>query len=294
MSCRSDLPNRKFGKMLSRCFRPTSSPPSPSPGSTLSDWNDPPASGDLATGEPGNSQRERYVLSVLAALAPTDDPEMLGRVGDYEIIGVVGVGGMGAVLKGFDKSLRRVVAIKVMAPHLAHSGSARTRFQREARAAAAITHDNVIDIYAVSEAAGLPYLVMPYARGPSLQKRIDEGGPLGVIEVVRIGRQIAAGLAAAHEQGLVHRDIKPANILLSDGIERLWITDFGVARAMDDASMTQTGVIAGTPQYMSPEQARARWLINAAICSAWAACCIRLALDAHPFVPKPHTASFVA
>ncbi|MCU0720877.1 MAG: protein kinase, partial [Pirellula sp.] len=201
-------------------------------------------------------QRERYVLSVLDSLAPTDDPEMLGRVGDYEISGVVGVGGMGAVLKGFDKSLRRVVAIKVMAPHLAHSGSARTRFQREARAAAAITHDNVIDIYAVSEAAGLPYLVMPYARGPSLQKRIDEGGPLGVLEVVRIGRQIAAGLAAAHEQGVVHRDIKPANILLSDGIERLWITDFGVARAMDDASMTQTGVIAGTPQYMSPEQAR--------------------------------------
>ncbi|XZE17748.1 protein kinase domain-containing protein [Pirellulaceae bacterium SH449] len=218
--------------------------------------NDRSSSGDPTAREHNTSQRERYVQSVLDSLAPTDDPEMLGRVGDYEISGVVGVGGMGAVLKGFDKSLRRVVAIKVMAPHLAHSGSARTRFQREARAAAAITHDNVIDIYAVAEAGGLPYLVMPYARGPSLQKRIDDGGPLGVVEVVRIGRQIAAGLAAAHEQGVVHRDIKPANILLSDGIERLWITDFGVARAMDDASMTQTGVIAGTPQYMSPEQAR--------------------------------------
>ena len=218
--------------------------------------NDGPGSSEQTTEEPRASRRERYVLSVLDSLAQTDDPEMLGRVGDYEISGIVGVGGMGAVLKGFDKSLRRVVAIKIMAPHLAHSGSARTRFQREARAAAAITHDNVIDIYAVSEAAGLPYLVMPYARGPSLQKRIDEGGPLGVVELVRIGRQIAAGLSAAHEQGLVHRDIKPANILLSDGIERLWITDFGVARAMDDASMTQTGVIAGTPQYMSPEQAR--------------------------------------
>ncbi|MCR9201660.1 MAG: protein kinase [Planctomycetaceae bacterium] len=102
----------------------------------------------------------------------------------------------------------------------------------------------------------MPYLVMPFARGPSLQKRLDESGPLATVEVVRIGRQIAAGLAAAHEQGLVHRDIKPANILLNEGIERLWITDFGVARAVDDASMTQTGVIAGTPQYMSPEQAR--------------------------------------
>ena len=200
--------------------------------------------------------RSRQVQSVLDSLAPTDDPEMLGRVDDYEIIGVVGVGGMGAVLKGFDRSLRRVVAIKIMAPHLAGSGSARTRFQREARAAAAITHDNVIDIYGVSEANGLPYLVMPFARGASLQKRIDGGGPLSVAEVLRIGRQIAAGLMAAHEQGLVHRDIKPANILLNDGIERLLITDFGVARAMDDASMTRTGVIAGTPQYMSPEQAR--------------------------------------
>ena len=206
------------------------------------------------------SQRARHVIGVLDSLSPTDDPTCLGRIADYEVSAVVGVGGMGAVLKGFDKSLRRVVAIKVMAPHLATSGSARARFQREARAAAAITHDNVIDTYGVSEANGLPYLVMPFARGPSLQKRIDDSGPLTPIEVVRIGRQIASGLAAAHEQGLVHRDIKPANILLNEGIERLWITDFGVARAMDDASMTQTGVIAGTPQYMSPEQARGEFV----------------------------------
>ncbi|MEL6110860.1 MAG: protein kinase, partial [Planctomycetota bacterium] len=198
----------------------------------------------------------KQVLSVLDSLAPSDDPNMLGRLGEYEVSGVIGIGGMGGVLKGYDRSLRRVVAIKVMAPHLADNGSARHRFQREARAAAAITHDNVIDIYGVAEATGLPYLVMPFARGPSLQKRLDESGPMSVTEVLRIGRQIASGLAAAHEQGLVHRDIKPANILLNDGIERLWITDFGVARAMDDASMTQTGLIAGTPQYMSPEQAR--------------------------------------
>ena len=181
---------------------------------------------------------------------------MLGRIDGYEISGVIGCGGMGAVLKGFDRSLNRVVAIKVMAPHLASSGAARLRFAREAQAAAAMTHDNVIDIYGVSEANGLPYLVMPYARGPSLQKRIDDRGPLPVVEVLRIGSQIAAGLAAAHAQGLVHRDIKPANILLNDGVERLVITDFGLARAVDDASVTRTGVIAGTPQYMSPEQAR--------------------------------------
>lgn len=206
--------------------------------------------------ETADNSRVQPGMMVLDALSPTDDPEMLGRFGEYEISGIVGVGGMGAVLRGYDKSLRRVVAIKVMAPHLADSGPARTRFQREARAAAAITHDNVIDIHGVAEANGLPYIVMPFARGPSLQSRIDSSGPLAAVEVVRIGKQIAAGLAAAHEQGLVHRDIKPANILLNLGIERLWITDFGVAHAMDDASMTKTGVIAGTPQYMSPEQAR--------------------------------------
>ena len=201
-------------------------------------------------------QVDYSVESLLNALLPTDDPEMLGRIGEYEIGGVVGIGGMGAVLKGFDKSLMRVVAIKVMAPHLANKGSARKRFEREARAAAAISHDNVCDIYRVDELNGLPYLVMPFARGQSLQKRVDEGGPLSTIDIVLVGKQVASGLAAAHEQGLVHRDIKPANILLNDCVERILITDFGVARAMDDASMTQTGLIAGTPQYMSPEQAR--------------------------------------
>jgi serine/threonine protein kinase len=210
----------------------------------------------LSDAEPAVRDDQYIIDRVLETLAPTDDPQYVGRIGEYEISGIIGCGGMGAVFKGFDRSLNRVVAIKVMAPHLASSGAARQRFAREAQAAAAMTHDNVIDIYGVSESGGLPYLVMPYARGPSLQKRIDSVGPLPLIEVLRIGRQIAAGLAAAHEQGLVHRDIKPANILLSDGIDRLLITDFGLARAVDDASVTRTGVIAGTPQYMSPEQAR--------------------------------------
>ena len=193
---------------------------------------------------------------VLESLAPTDDPHRLGRIDTYEVSGVVGAGGMGAVLKGYDPALNRVVAVKVMAPHLATSGAARKRFAREAQAAAAITHDNVIEIYAVAEANGLPYLVMPYARGPSLQKRVDDRGPLPLVEILRIGTQVASGLAAAHDQGLVHRDIKPGNILLNDGVDRLVITDFGLARAVDDASVTRTGVIAGTPQYMSPEQTR--------------------------------------
>jgi serine/threonine-protein kinase len=189
-------------------------------------------------------------------LSATDDPRMLGRFGGYEIAGVIGYGGMGVVLKGLDVALNRYVAIKVLAPHLATSAAARMRFAREARQAAAVVHENVTAIHSVSEANGLPYLVMPYVRGTSLQKRLDTQGPLSTAEVLRIGMQAARGLAAAHAQGLVHRDIKPANILLEDGIERLTITDFGLARAADDASLTRSGVIAGTPQYMSPEQAR--------------------------------------
>ena len=196
------------------------------------------------------------VGSVLQILGPTDDPQMLGRIGPYEVAGVVGAGGMSVVLKGFDRSLNRFVAIKVLAPHLATSGAARTRFSREAQAAAAIVHDNVIAIHGVDEALGLPYLVMPYVKGHSLQTRLDEGGPLELKEILRVATQTAAGLAAAHAQGLVHRDVKPANILLADGVERVTITDFGLARAADDASLTRSGTIAGTPQYMSPEQAR--------------------------------------
>jgi serine/threonine protein kinase len=193
---------------------------------------------------------------VLKQLAPTDDPESLGRIGGYEVTGVVGAGGMGVVLKAHDRSLDRIVAIKVMSPHLASSGSARRRFAREAKAAAAVLHPNVIAIHSVASEDANPYLVMPYVRGASLQKRIDSQGPLPLKDTLRIGAQIAAGLAAAHEQGLVHRDIKPANILLEEGVERVTITDFGLARAVDDASMTCSGVIAGTPQYMSPEQTR--------------------------------------
>jgi serine/threonine-protein kinase len=139
---------------------------------------------------------------------------------------------------------------------LATSGGARQRFAREARAAAAVNHEHVVAIHAVDAAGGLPYFVMPYVRGESLQRRIDRTGPLEVEAVLRIGMQIAAGLAAAHAQGVIHRDIKPGNILLEHGVERVMITDFGLARAVDDASLTRSGVIAGTPQYMSPEQAK--------------------------------------
>ncbi|MFO0885147.1 MAG: protein kinase [Pirellulales bacterium] len=193
---------------------------------------------------------------ILRLLGPTDNPQMLGRIGSYEIVGILGRGGMGVVFKGFDPALNRFVAIKMLAPHLAASGAARKRFEREAQAAAAIVHDHVMAIHGVADWQGTPYLVMPYVRGASLQKRIDDQGPFQLREILRIGMQTAAGLAAAHAQGLVHRDIKPANIMLASGVERVALTDFGLARAVDDATLTRTGTLAGTPQYMSPEQAR--------------------------------------
>jgi serine/threonine protein kinase len=188
-------------------------------------------------------------------LEPADDPARIGRIGAYEVVELIGRGGMGVVLKAFDPALNRFVALKVLAAELAHNASARRRFAREAQAAAAVVHDHVVPIYAVDGAGPTPYLVMAYIPGYSLQERIDQSGPLDVRETLRIGMQTAAGLAAAHAQGLVHRDIKPANILLENGVERVRITDFGLARAMDEASQTQSGVLAGTPQYMAPEQA---------------------------------------
>ena len=139
-----------------------------------------------------------YASRIIDYFDPTDDPRMLGRFGGYEIVGIVGCGGMSVVLKGFEGALDRYIAVKLLAPHLATSGAARARFAREARAAAAVLHENVVPIHSVSEANGLPFLVMPYMPGESLQKRLDEHGPMQLIEILRIGRQIAAGLAAAH------------------------------------------------------------------------------------------------
>lgn len=188
-------------------------------------------------------------------LSPPSHPETLGRLGRYEIERVIGTGGMGVVLKGHDTELNRPVAIKVLAPFLAHSGAARQRFSREGRAAAAIVHEHVVAIHNVETAADTPYLVMQYVPGESLQTRVDEQGPLAVKEILRIGIQAASGLAAAHAQGVVHRDIKPSNILLENDVDRALLTDFGLARAADDATLTRSGVITGTPHYMSPEQA---------------------------------------
>jgi serine/threonine protein kinase len=206
--------------------------------------------------QPPDSQAVGREAAGLDFLEPSNYPTSLGRLGPYEVLEVLGQGGWGIVLKAFEPALHRPVAIKVLAAAYAANGPARKRFAREAQAAAAVIHDNVISVHAVNAEATPPYFVMALIVGQSLQQRIARTGPLQLKEILRIGMQTAAGLAAAHAQGLVHRDIKPANIMLENGIERVKITDFGLARAVDDASITQSGSVAGTPQYMSPEQSR--------------------------------------
>ena len=204
--------------------------------------------------DPTVPTRTELERSFLSFLAPTDDPSSLGRIGTMEVTGVIGHGGAGIVYKALDKTLGRSIAIKLLNPSIANQESARTRFAREARAMAAISHDHVVPVYAVSQHNGIPYLVMEYVPGGTLAKRISKDGPLETLETVRVALQIAQGLAAAHRQGVVHRDVKPSNILLDPGVERVRVTDFGLARAADDHSHTESGTLVGTPQYMSPEQ----------------------------------------
>jgi serine/threonine protein kinase len=213
---------------------------------------------DSESSDHGNAevQRSSVIVQLLDLLAPSEFPDMLGRIGHYEIAGVLGHGGMGGVFKGFDRSLHRYVAIKMMLPHLAVSGASRARFAREAKAIAAVVDDHVMSIHGVDQWQSVPYFVMPLLRGESLRTRLDDHGPLSLREVLRISMHAARGLAASHAQGIVHRDVKPANLFLDGETDRAQLMDFGIAIAMDDPSLTKTGILAGTPQFMSPEQAR--------------------------------------
>jgi tRNA A-37 threonylcarbamoyl transferase component Bud32 len=193
-------------------------------------------------------------------LRPAASVEALAQLEDYEVTELLGQGGMGVVLKAFDRALKRWVAIKVLAPDLAGDRVARQRFEREAQAAAAVRHEHVVTIHAVSEAKGVPFLVMEYVEGGSLQDYLDSHGPPPWAAVARLGAEVASGLAAAHARGLVHRDIKPSNILLQPAgpgadLGAAKIGDFGLARVADEARLTQSGIVPGTPMYMSPEQA---------------------------------------
>ena len=196
----------------------------------------------------------------LGFLKPSMRPDSHGRIGHYEVLEVLGRGGFGIVLRAIDETLQREVAVKVLAPQFALTASARKQFFAEARSSAGIRHVNVVQVYAIEDQV-LPYLVMELIPGETLQQRLNRTGPLKARDVALIGRQVAEGLAAAHAIGLIHRDVKPDNILLESradfqaGEIHVKISDFGLARAADETSLTQFGIVAGTPMYMAPEQA---------------------------------------
>lgn len=207
--------------------------------------------------ETGDEFGDDDVETTLSFLLPSSRTDALGRIGDYDVLAIEGRGGMGIVLKAFDNGLSRVVAVKVPNPQLASSRKFRARFLREGRSVAAISHPNVLTIHAVGEHNDLPYLVMEYIAGRTLRERIALGAPMQAGDIARIGAQIAEGLEAAHRRGVIHRDIKPSNIMLEDGVERVKITDFGLARAaLDQSGLTSVGHVVGTPAFMAPEQLR--------------------------------------
>ena len=175
----------------------------------------------------------------------------LGR--DYRIEKELGRGGMAVVYKGVEIALERTVALKVVPPDHANAGQAAERFRREAKLAASLDHPNIIPVYRVGQAGPLHYMAMKFVEGRAVDAVIEQQGALPLPVVVAILRAAAAGLGFAHERKIIHRDIKPANILIDkDG--RVMVSDFGIARALEEVSMTASGMMIGTPYYMSPEQ----------------------------------------
>ncbi len=187
---------------------------------------------------------------------PAIGDESLGRLGDYELLRLIGAGGTGVVFMAKDRTLDRMVALKVLRPSL--GALARDRFIAEAKLAASIEHDNIVTIYQIGQQDRLAFIAMQWLPGETLEARlIRESGPLHENTIREFVAQIASGLSAAHARQLIHRDIKPANIWICEEDDRIKILDFGLARVTDeDSSFTQTGMLAGTPNFMSPEQAR--------------------------------------
>jgi formylglycine-generating enzyme required for sulfatase activity len=234
-------------------------PPLPAALSESATGSVPGMEADLAGGvaDVNPESAETLTLAELRALlAPPQQPDELGRLGSYRILQLLGHGGMGAVFRAEDPRLGRQVALKIMLPSQNLSPTARQRFLREARLAATLEHVHIITVFQVDEDRGILYMVMPFLKGEPLDARLRREKTLPVAEILRIGREIAEGLAAAHARGLIHRDIKPGNIWLEGPRQRVIILDFGLACAREDrGQLTRTGVALGTPAYMAPEQA---------------------------------------
>lgn len=216
-------------------------------------------------------------------------------IGGYVVVRKIGEGGMGSVFLAEETRLGRKVAIKTMKRELAADKANRDRFDREARAAAAVEHENIVPIWAVGEAAdGSPYIVMPFLQGEMLDSRLKREPVSPLWLILAVGRDTAEGLAAAHAKGLIHRDIKPGNVWLEGDpaatesakkVRRAKVLDFGLARSVegDDTHLTATGVILGTPAFMAPEQARGETVDRRADLFSLGAMLYRMATGKLPF-----------
>jgi predicted Ser/Thr protein kinase len=180
------------------------------------------------------------------------------RLGDFRIVREIGHGGMGAVYEAEQISLSRRVALKVLRFGVASDDDAINRFQREAETVARLHHTNIVPIFAVGSEQGVNYYAMQFIEGRSLDRVLREAGqPIPPRQVAEWGLQAAEALAHAHARGVIHRDVKPSNLLIDDAEGRIWLTDFGLAKRLDDVTLSVTGALLGTPRYMSPEQAMA-------------------------------------
>ncbi len=225
---------------------------SPSPGTLFASEANP-----TVAGKGGTFGSHSNAAAALPKAPPSESTLKLGMVlgGRYEILQQLGEGGMGAVYKVHDTELERVIALKVIRPELAQTPEVLNRFKQELIIARKVTHKNVSRIYDLAEADGVKFITMEFIEGRSLTSLLQEKGKLEPKQAAGVIVQICRALDAAHSEGVIHRDLKPQNIML-DAHNRLIVMDFGIARSVEIGSMTQTGVVLGTPAYMSPEQAK--------------------------------------
>ncbi|HEY6448678.1 MAG TPA: protein kinase, partial [Acidobacteriaceae bacterium] len=225
-----------------------SAPPRPASGQDA-----PTMAGVASSPAPPSRKSSRTMVSGWGETAPELEPGTI-LAGRYEILTVLGTGGMGSVYKAQDRELDREVALKVIRPELARNAGIVERFKQELRLSHKVTHRNVVRMYDLAEDAGLRFVTMEMVNGRDLRSILEERGKLPGDEAVGILQQICLALQAAHEVGILHRDLKPQNVML-DEIGRVVVMDFGLARTIEGDGMTQSGALVGTMEYMSPEQA---------------------------------------
>ena len=242
------------------------------------------AAADDGPTNPARAAARRDPAPSYPFLLPASEPDEIGRIGTYRVLRLLGQGGMGYVFLAEDIALRRKVALKVMKPACDGELDGWQRFLREARLMASLKHDHLVTVFQVAQERGVCYLAMELLEGETLDSWCERVGQARPADVIRLARGIAAGLATIHRHGIVHRDIKPQNLWLEQSGERIKILDLGLARAQaDDARFTRSGIIVGTPAFMSPEQARAERIDARSDLFSLGAVMYRLAAGRLPF-----------